>query len=346
MSSEVTTATKKTNMLTGVGPSLAMSAAMTGGFGSISSVKRNGFKGAIDAAKKNNEAVRAVFKDSANAADVFTRGIATAQNYEQISDARKAYEKLKKFENGDKITCWQKIKKIFTKKDYAKINQTMFDEAKGRLTNAAGNGVEDLLKKGTDVSGVIAKGFKGNMTSLLKNEASQKSNFVFAGLEAISRFTSEALPTFKNEGFMAGMKATGKAVLAGVASWVGDVGLSLVFRTAGAAIGSFFGPLGAKIGDTIGTLVGGVVSNNLVQKIFPVKEQAQEIANAPQEISQEVQQAQIQPIQQEVASTQTNPIQQDLTAKYVNMPSKDQVKQMAYAQAFQGKGGGFNTYYA
>ncbi|MBR5304710.1 MAG: hypothetical protein IKU37_07790 [Candidatus Gastranaerophilales bacterium] len=344
MSSEVTTATQRTNMFSGIGASLTLSAAMTGGFGSISSIKRNGFKGAIDAAKKNNDAVRAVFKDGANAADVFTRGIATAQNYEQISDARKAFEKLKKFENGDKITCWQKIKKIFTQKDYEKINQTMFNEAKEKLTNAAGNGVEDLLKKGTDVSGVVAKGFKGNMTSLLKNEASQKSNFVFAGLEIISRFTSEALPTFKNEGFMAGMKATGKAVLAGVASWAGDVGLSLVFRTVGATIGSFFGPLGAKIGDTIGTLAGGVVSNNLVQKIFPTKEQAQELAS---EAPQEIQQAQPQIAQQAQTQVATNPIQQqDLSAKYANMPSKEQVKQMAYAQAFQGKGGRFNTYYA
>ena len=52
MSSEVKTATQKKNMFSGVGASLIMSAAMTGGFGSISSVKRNGFKGAIDAAKK------------------------------------------------------------------------------------------------------------------------------------------------------------------------------------------------------------------------------------------------------------------------------------------------------
>ena len=77
-----------------------------------------------------------------------------------------------------------------------------------------------------------------------------------------------------------------------------------------------------------------------------MKEQPQENTKASQELPQEMQQAQAQSIQQEVVSTQTNPIQQDLTAKYANMPSKDQVKQMAYAQAFKGKGGRFNTYYA
>ena len=42
----------------------------------------------------------------------------------------------------------------------------------------------------------------------------------------------------------------------------------------------------------------------------------------------------------------SNNIPSDLTAKYANMPSKDQVKQMAYAQAFQGKGGRLGSYYA
>ena len=68
---------------------------------------------------------------------------------------------------------------------------------------------------------------------------------------------------------------------------------------------------------------------------------------SPEE-TQVIAQEQTQEITQVSDNTTTTETQenQDLYARYANMPTRSQVKQMAYAQAFQGKGGRFNTYYA
>ncbi len=88
-----------------------------------------------------------------------------------------------------------------------------------------------------------------------------------------SRITSEAIPAFKEEGAIQGIKATGKAIVAGFAAYFGDVGFSVAFRKLGAIAGfAVAGNAGAGVGSFIGNLAGGIVSNAIVQKIFPYKE--------------------------------------------------------------------------
>ena len=239
-----------------------------------------------------------------------------------------------KLEDKAKLPLGEKIKNLFRK------DKLDIDGYIAKLNTKANTlSADDALE--------AAKTFKQSTKGLLKSELKDPMGIFFAATEVATRFAQEAIPAFKNEGFGAGLKATGKALAAGIATWATDAGLSVVFRTIGATVGGFLGPVGSAIGSIVGNAVGGLLSCKIIQKIFPTKEQTQEIASVPQQMPQEPQQTQAQPAQQEVASAQTNPIQQqDLTAKYANMPSKDQVKQMAYAQAFQGKGGRFNTYYA
>lgn len=249
------------------------------------------------------------------------------------SSRTKIDKKIAKLDSTGKLPLSQKIKDLFTGK------KTTVAEYKTKLTTKANAlSADDALE--------AAKTFKQSTKGLLKSELKDPMGIFFAATEVATRFAQEAIPAFKNEGFGAGLKATGKALAAGIATWATDAGLSVVFRTIGATVGGFLGPVGSAIGSIVGNAVGGLLSCKIIQKIFPMKEQTQEIASVPQQMPQEPQQAQAQPAQQEVASAQTNPIQQDLSAKYANMPSKDQVKRMAYAQAFQGKGGRFNTYYA
>ena len=149
------------------------------------------------------------------------------------------------------------------------------------------------------------------------------------------------------------------------ADLVGYAAGGAVGRAIGSAIGlgvSFLIPVipkgvaakwGGNIGEMVSSLiVGGAVTKG-VDKALGIKEDESAIT-IPQEtseeeevqIAQETNQEQPQATSQASQEAVSNPIQENLTAKYANMPTKDQIKQMAYNQAFQGKGGRFGAYYA
>lgn len=335
MSNEVSNQNNN-SMLSGLGGSIAFSGVMTGGFGSLSAIKRYG-KNATKITALNNAQVKEFLKKNNFAQDVFTKNLSAAKNYENLSQAQKQAAKLNKITNKkDGMTFFQKIKKVFTKKDYATLNKQDLDTAKDNLEDIKNN-----LKKGIDTTGISAQSFSKNLTSTFTKELKDPMGIFFSATEAFSRFTSEAIPAFKNEGVGAGLKATGKAIAAGVANFFTDAGLSVAFRTIGTAVGGFFGPVGASIGSIVGNTVGGFLSNKIIQKIFPTKDNTT-IAQANTEqqevqqqnyVNQDVQQTQYQNTAQNQVQSQAEDFDFEAAARQI-----EQKKQEFKVKAFTERG--------
>ena len=199
-----------------------------------------------------------------------------------------------------------------------------------------------------------AKGFGNCFKQNLKEELGWKNgkfNYFMSLLQFIPNIKNDVIPAFKEEGFWSGMKALGVTTLRAVADLIGYSSGSAVGKIIGATIGNIILPgVGSKVGAVVGepltsVVAGGTVSKG-VDKLLGVKAEDETAQNETvqdaqnQEITQE--QMQIAQAPQQTQAQQT----QDLTSKYANMPSKDEIKKLAYAQAFQGQKGRFNSYYA
>lgn len=199
-----------------------------------------------------------------------------------------------------------------------------------------------------------AKGFGNCFKQNLKEEFGWKNgkfNYFMSLLQFIPNVKNDVIPAFKEEGFLAGMKALGVTTLRAAADLVGYSSGSAVGKIIGATIGNIILPgVGSKVGAVVGEMLTSVVVGSTVtkgvDKLLGVKEEDETAQNETvqdaqnQEITQE--QMQIAQAPQQTQAQQT----QDLTSKYANMPSKDEIKKLAYAQAFQGQKGRFNSYYA
>ena len=199
-----------------------------------------------------------------------------------------------------------------------------------------------------------AKGFGNCFKQNLKEELGWKNgkfNYFMSLLQFIPNVKNDVIPAFKEEGFLAGMKALGVTTLRAAADLVGYSSGSAVGKIIGATIGNIILPgVGSKVGAVVGEMLTSVVVGSTVtkgvDKLIGVKEEDETAQNETvqdaqnQEITQE--QMQIAQAPQQTQAQQT----QDLTSKYANMPSKDEIKKLAYAQAFQGQKGRFNSYYA
>ncbi len=343
MSSEVTQ--QSTNLISSAATSVAMSGVMTGGFGSLSSARNYGFSGAFATAKENKEIVEKFSKNTNIKADFFTKGYATARNYEELASAKKTIAKLERLQNKNKPTFMQRVFHPFTKKsELLKMDADTLTETKTKLKD-----IENALNKGEDALKITSKSLTQNLGSLFKSELKDPFGIFFAGTEIVTRFASQAIPAFKNDGFMAGMKETGKAIAAGAATLVTDAGLSIVFRTVGAAVGSIIGPLGAAVGSTVGNAIGGMLSCNLINKIFPMKEEqtsGQEVAQSTNEIVQAQGITQSSPTQAQVAVV----MPKNQNGNQLNFSSDnltpEQVQKLAYSQAFPKNAAKINGFYA
>ena len=199
-----------------------------------------------------------------------------------------------------------------------------------------------------------AKGFGNCFKQNLKEEFGWKNgkfNYFMSLLQFIPNIKNDVIPAFKEEGFLAGMKALGVTTLRAAADLVGYSSGSALGKIIGATIGNIILPgVGSKVGAVVGEMLTSVVVGSTVtkgvDKLIGVKEEDETAQNETvhdaqnQEITQE--QMQIAQAPQQTQAQQT----QDLTSKYANMPSKDEIKKLAYAQAFQGQKGRFNSYYA
>lgn len=272
----------RSSLASELGGSLAMSGVMTGGFGSLSAIKRGkGIKGAIEATRLNNETVNKFLKNVSADADSFTKSYAVAKNYEALTSAQKSAQKAKKAidkinNNGGSATLWQRIKNLG--KSSEEITAKYAENAKDASENL--RKITQGLDAGVDVSGVMAKSLKQNAGSLFKEELLNPLNLLITGMSAVGRIKDEALPAFKNEGFVAGVKKTVTVAAKTVADVFSNAGFSAAFRIAGSRIGMFFGPAGAAVGGLVGDIIGSFFSNKLIVKLFGEDKIAQNDAAA------------------------------------------------------------------
>lgn len=342
---------KKSNLAGELGMSLGMSAVMTGGFGSLSALRRNGFspKKALQQAKLDGKTIEEFLKNSNIQADGFTKSYVAAKNYESLVSARKNLAKYtKKSAKKSHVfsTLIEKIKHPLTPWETLKGNvdnkiATRLKDAKEALEGS--DSLITKLEKGVDISDLKdAKSltFKKNAGNLFKEEIKNPLNLLFVAMSAYDRFKNEALPAFKNEGFVAGMKKTGKVIAKTAADTVSNAGFSAVFRLVGSRIGMVFGPMGASVGGLLGDIIGSFASNKLIVKIFGEDKTANE--QTPQETQQTQETAQTaQNTQQKTAQGQGQNTSNNLLYQAHNralsqgrMLSKEEVEKLAYAQAF------------
>lgn len=367
---------QENSMFSGLGMSLGMSAVMTGGFGALSAAKRNGgvIKGGMkainDARTMNPQNIPTKGsivknftvnnKDLQNL-DVFTKSTITAQNYDAFTQAQKNLAKYSKLvdKNGGK-SPFQKIRSVFTRKDYAAsnlANKTAAEQSLKTIKDNLNNGkaATDAIQGQLDNFAKAAQkgklsSLKANSASILKTELKDPIGIAITGITVLSSFTSEAIPAFKNEGFAAGLKATGRAIAQGATNFVADAAFSTVFRQVGAAIGSVVGPVGTAVGSMIGNTIGAFVSGKIVQKIFPPKENTTiaDAQNTQQYAPQQTQYQNQNTVQQQAqyqnqyANQQAQTFDFDAAAKRI-----EQKKQEFKANALAERGyGGKIGYYA
>ena len=305
MTNQISQSANKSNFASEVGVNVAFGGVLSGGFGSLSSVRKHGgIKKAIQATKENNKVLKA-YKETLNG-DVFLKNLKTSYNYQEYTSLAKKQARIQRKIDKNSISLFDKFKNIF-KKDKITLG-TLKKEANVAFEKMeqlkSGKSISEVAIKHLDNAQSVTQAAKG----LFKSELKDPFGMIFAFTETAGRFTSTAIPAFKNEGFIAGLKATFDAVAAGVATFVSDAGLSVVFRTLGATAGAVFGPCGSAVGSFIGNSIGGLLSCKLIQKTFPVKEQQEELI-AQNEVAQ---QTQIEPQAQEAIVAQA-PIESNST---------------------------------
>lgn len=229
-----------------------------------------------------------------------------------------------------------------------------FEFSSKNATKAAQEATEQGFKS-------AAKGFGNCFKQNFKNELGWKNgkfNYFMTLLQFIPNIKNDVIPAFKEEGFLSGMKALGVTTLRAAADLVGYSSGGAIGRVLGAAIGNIIMPgvgskVGAAVGDMLASVVVGSTVTKGVDKLLGVKEEDEAMQNEATQIEQlqqaqpqEIAQAQMQVQPQEQMQAQPQEQTQDLMAKYANMPSKDEVQRLAYAQAFQGQKGRLNSYYA
>ncbi len=354
MSAEISTTANKSNIAGELGTSVMFGGLLTGGFGARSAISSHGgIKRAIEATKNNNRVLRTYADKIKDSGDSFTNSLKIANNYEVYTSLAKKEaklaKKLAKINKKGKLPLFTRITNYF-KKDENKITkeilQTRHKDASNTLRNAKaqlenGENIFETTKttffthktKKTALGHLAdASSLKASSKALFKSELKDPLGIFSAIYEAGTRFTSDALPAFKNEGFSAGIKETAKALAAGGATLVSDAGFSVLFRTIGASIGTVIAPgVGSAIGSIVGNALGAFVSCKFIQKIFPSKSQTEKLNNE-QTVQNSIEQTQIST--NEIAQEESNAIQKDTTqetaiptyyrkrSKYEGMPSR------------------------
>ena len=249
---------------------------ITTGAGAISSIKNNkGIKGAISSCRASD------FKKLQGnlSGDCFTKAIEVAENYDKYKELTKNARKLAKKAGKTDISLLDKFFNLFRKQENKVTIDTIrkkSSEAQNALKNA-----DAALKNGkVIVEEVAEKGFKQNAAKVFKSEIKNPFVIFFTALEAVPEVTGKIIPTFQNEGFLAGIKQTGKSILKIGANFVSYAAGSALGKVVGAAIGSVICPgvgsaVGAKVGDMIGSMFIGSNVTKVVNKVIGEEEKPQ-----------------------------------------------------------------------
>ena len=190
--------------------------------------------------------------------DTFTRGTVLKENYEALQKAAKQSKKLSKLSLKDKFL------NLFRKE---KVTVEAYKEAKSAVDASAAE-VKTLLKGGKEAE-VLASTVKassaGAVKTIGKNILREVKNPFTLGITALfvlPDVISKVIPTFKSEGFGAGMKELGKTTV----KFGGELASFAVGSTAGTAIGAAIGSIVPGIGNAVGGFIGSLVGMAIAGK--------------------------------------------------------------------------------
>ncbi len=241
---------------------------VTTGAGAIGAIKRNhGIKNALEACRKADfKKIQGILEG-----DCFTKAGALAENYEKYRSLAKNASKLTGKVAKGKISIIDKFFNLFRSQD----KKVTIDVIKKKSEDAikALDGATDALKSGKLlVEEAAERGLKNNAKKFFKNEVKNPIVIIMTAIEAIPEITGKIIPTFKEKGFLAGLKQTGKSLLKIGSNFVSYAAGSALGRVVGSAIGTIICPgagsaIGAKIGDMIGSMFIGSKVTKVVNKV-------------------------------------------------------------------------------
>ena len=95
---------QKEGLLTGLGGTLVINGALSGGYGVLPDIRRcGGIKKAIANAKANNEMVKTCLEKTGSGADSFIKSYAASKNYETLISAQKQFKTAEKIAKKGKV---------------------------------------------------------------------------------------------------------------------------------------------------------------------------------------------------------------------------------------------------
>ena len=269
-------------------------------------IKRsNGIKGAIDALelekfKKLNTALKQGPKK-----DIFSRGLAMSNSYENYKDiyktAKKAEKKLSKLTKKGDLPLKERFFNLFRKNkvDYKSLKKgakeanllasknlsatTKAIDQGSEITRDFVNSLQGTANAAKTATSAAKGGFKNTVKTLFKKEMSSKFNLAITTLTTfVPNLVNKVVPAFKEEGFTGGIKELSKAVFQTGTDFVSYGIGGALGRTLGSAVGVIFGPVGAFVGgmfgDALGSIiVGGKVCEVVDKTLNPEEQETQSI---------------------------------------------------------------------
>lgn len=241
---------------------------VTTGAGAVGAIKRNhGIKNALEACRKADfKKMQGILEG-----DCFTKAGALAENYEKYRQLSKNASKLAKKAAKENISVFQRFLNLFRSQD-KKVTLDTIKERSKEATKSL-NSADAALKNGKLlVEEAAERGLKNNAKKLFKNEVKNPIVIAMTAIEAIPEITGKIIPTFKEKGFVEGLKQTGKSLLKIGSNFVSYAAGSALGRLVGSAIGTVICPgagsaIGAKIGDMIGSMFIGSKVTKAVNKV-------------------------------------------------------------------------------
>ncbi len=268
---------------------------VTTGVGALGSVRRNGgVKNALEACRKADFKKMQGILES----DCFTKAATLTENYEKYRQLSKNASKLAKKAAKENISVFQRFLNLFRSQD-KKVTLDTIKERSKEATKSL-NSADAALKSGKlIVEEAAERGLKDNAKKLFKNEVKNPIVIAMTAIEAIPEITGKIIPTFKEKGFVEGLKQTGKSILKIGSNFFSYAAGSALGRLVGSAIGTVICPgagsaIGAKIGDAVGSMLIGSNVTKLVNKAIgenkensPSSNQSEMIQNEPQMLNAE-----------------------------------------------------------
>ena len=214
--------------------------------------------------------------------DCFSRGLTLSKQYDEYSRLAKTATNLANRVNKGTISFKDKIFNIFRKN---KVTIDTIKQQSAEAESALSSAKEKLTSKelAEQLSATAKNGFGQNVGSLIKKGFKDPFVWAFTALETIPDIVGKIIPTFKEKGFKAGMKETGKTALKTGVNVATFVTSSAIGRAIGTAVGAFlFKGVGASACGNIGSMVAVSLGNLLKGKIFKPKEQVQTVPEQQQ----------------------------------------------------------------